>query len=177
MLQFYHPPTKSVIDTAMYKLDESLIAGPPFGLPFDGGIHFHTYCASNNRIRPPTYAPEATVFFRKNNRYEQGTAITIPMMDDIIYTIQCSDGTMLQLPEDLLYPVNPDLPVTNTRLNTTPPWIHHGSKVTLYLHTMESPQHGQLLQDKNEWFFRRGNKETNLSKHLPEFESLIIAYI
>ena len=94
-LQFYHPPTKSTIDTAMYKLDEDLIAGPVFGLPFDGGLHFNTYCSSNIRTRPPTYSPDSTVYYKTPDCYKPATVITIPMLDDSIYTIQCADGSML----------------------------------------------------------------------------------
>jgi len=39
-LEFYHPPTKKVITTSTYKIDESLIAGPVFNLPYDGDIVF-----------------------------------------------------------------------------------------------------------------------------------------
>ena len=94
-LQFYHPPTKSIIDTAMYKIDESLIAGPAFALPFDGGIHFNTYCDSNIRLRPPTYPPDTTVFIAENNQYIPARVITIPMLDDTIYTVQKPDGSLL----------------------------------------------------------------------------------
>ena len=43
MAEFYHPPSKKIYSSALYKLDPTLAAGPVFKLPYDGGIFFNTY--------------------------------------------------------------------------------------------------------------------------------------
>ena len=42
-LEFYHPPTKQIYSSSVYKLDTTLAAGPLFNLHYDGGLFFNTY--------------------------------------------------------------------------------------------------------------------------------------
>ena len=79
----------------MNKIDETLVVGPSFALPFDGGIYFNTYCESNIRIRPPTNKPQSVVYIRSNDTYQPASVINIPMLNDNIYTLQCKDGSLV----------------------------------------------------------------------------------
>ena len=42
-LLFYHPPTKKIIASDTYRLDDTLPTGPIFRLEFDGGLHLNKY--------------------------------------------------------------------------------------------------------------------------------------
>ena len=57
-LLFYHPPTKKIIASDTYRIDDTLPTGPVFHLEFDGGLHLNKYISFNDLIRPPTFHPE-----------------------------------------------------------------------------------------------------------------------
>jgi len=124
ILEFYHPSTKSIISSALYRFDESITAGPAFGLEYDGGFHFNKYCESNIHIRPPTYQSNEQIFIHNklNNTYTEVKVITIPTIGSDIYTIQYANGNITQANESLLSPNDPtQLPNPDTEpLRTTP---------------------------------------------------------
>jgi len=181
ILEFYHPSTKSIISSALYRFDESITAGPAFGLEYDGGFHFNKYCESNIHIRPPTYQSNEQIFIHNklNNTYTAVKVITIPTIGSDIYTIQYANGTITQANESLLSPTDPtQLPNPDTEpLRTTPSWISHLNKCTLFLNNMDKPQHGTLLFHETNWFFRPGTKETNTPVLLEKFEENILSLI
>jgi len=168
ILEFFHPPTNSIISSTMYKLDESLVAGPTFNLPYDGGFHFNKYCESNVKIRPPTYTPESYVYIKHNERYIKCKVITVPMIENDIYTLQLPNGTMHQTQESHIHSINPQNPEPDC--NTLPTWLKHEAKVTLYLNSNPRPQHGTILKSNDKWYFRPGSKVTNPAIELTQFE-------
>ena len=58
-LDFYHPPTKQIYTSAVYKLDPTLAAGPLFNLAYDGGLFFNVHHNDEDIHRVPTYTPRA----------------------------------------------------------------------------------------------------------------------
>ena len=46
-LLFYHPPTKQLLTSADFRLDENLAAGPAFGLTYDGGLYINKFLDNN----------------------------------------------------------------------------------------------------------------------------------
>jgi len=169
---FYHPSTKQLITSARYKLDESLTSGPAFGLPYEGGLYFNKYTESPIDIRPPTYAPESTVFIKQPNGIMAAEVITIPLTGDI-YTVQYPDGSLHQHLEHQLLSHDPSIePHQNEPpLKILPKWAKHGAKITLFLDSMPTPKHGTILKQNNLWKFRPGNRITNKSIDIPDFEA------
>ena len=60
--QFYHPGTKTTITSDSFTLDDTLPSGPAFNLEYDGGLYFNRYCDFNDRLRPPQFQPDQTVW-------------------------------------------------------------------------------------------------------------------
>jgi len=56
-------------------------------------------------------------------------------------------------------------------LRILPAWVKHGAKITLFLDAMPTPKHGTLLKQNNVWKFRPGNRITNKSIDIPDFDS------
>ena len=175
-LEFYHPHTKRVLTSAIYRLDETLTAGPSFGLPYDGGFYFHKFTNTSQQYIAPKFEPNEKVLINTRPTSTPGTVVTIPLQDNNIYTIQLQDGSMHQYPEDQI------LKTTNSndnelQLHTIPKWINHLSKVTLFLNSMDKPKHGYLIKQGDEFRFRPGHKTTNVYIPLPNFESTVMNLI
>jgi len=65
-LMFYHPITKKVLSNARCTIDETLVAGPTFGLNYDGSIYINKYCDSTtHQLKVPTYKPNEEVQINK----------------------------------------------------------------------------------------------------------------
>jgi len=173
--EFYQPSTKSIITTPTYRLDESIPAGPAFNLPYDGGMYFNKYCESNAHIRPPAFPPESTVYVKIKDTYTQAEVIAVPNMKSDVYTLQFQDGSIHQMQEKMLLPYNPNhnSKTHDIRISTTPKWLHHNAKCTLFLHRMPKPQHGTLLNNDHKWQFRPGNKHNNNPIDLPHLDHSI----
>ena len=85
---FYHPSTGKTIISDDFYLDESLPTGPAFGLPFQGGFHFHSYTQLGDSFKSPTYIPQQDVFVEYDSKFHQAKIITLPSKGDTIYTVQ-----------------------------------------------------------------------------------------
>ena len=169
-LEFYHPHTKRVLTSAIFRLDETLTAGPSFGLPYDGGFYFHKFVDTSTQYIAPTFEPKEKVFVNTPLGDTTGTILTIPLQNDNIYTIQLNDGSMHQYLERDIRKISTPTTV-DPPLNTIPKWLQHLSKCTLFLNTMDKPKHGYLVQQNNQHFFRPGHKTTNTLIPLPHFDS------
>ena len=80
-LLFYHPPSQQLLSSTDYILDPTLTSGPTFKLQYEGGIFFNTYDDISDRKRPPTYAPESTVYVPSVNNpsiHERAVVLAIP---------------------------------------------------------------------------------------------------
>ena len=178
--EFYHPSTKQIITSNAYKIDETLTPGPAFNLPYDGGFYFNKYSQGNDHNRPPIFTPNQIVYIKSSNEYIPTKIITIPMLDDQIYTVSYPDGSIHQHEASDILPNDPDANIENsteTTLPTLPKWFHHLSKCTLFLNNMQRPKHGYLIKVDSEWKFRPGSKITNIPIHLPDLEANLISMI
>jgi len=173
-LEFYHPPaTKNIITSSTYQLDESMTAGPVFNLPFDGGLFINKYCEHNEKLCPPKFTPETTVYLQNiNNSYIKAEIINIPTAQEGIYTIQYDDGSIHQVHEKQLQLNDPNQdPSTNDiLLNTFPSWAVNKAKCTLFLNEMNQPSQGTLTINGNSWEFRPGHKHHNIPISLPNLD-------
>jgi len=172
-LEFYHPPTKNIITTSTYQLDESMTAGPVFNLPFDGGLFINKYCEHNEKLRPPKFTPETTVYLQNiNNSYIKAEIINIPTTQEGIYTIQYDDGSIHQIHEKHLQVNDPnqDPSANDMPLNTFPSWAVNKAKCTLFLNEMNQPSQGTLNINGNSWEFRPGHKHHNTPILLPHLD-------
>jgi len=171
ILQFYHPQTKKTISSARCTLDEALVAGPTFGLPYEGGLYVNKYCDSTNINKAPTYKLKQKVKVNIKNHHYNAYVIAIPAFDDTIYTLQLEDGSIHQFEEDKISEIV-------EKQNPTPhTWIQHMAPITLFLDTMTKPQRGKLLQEDQKWYFRPGYKESNPKTELPDFQNQYSNYI
>ena len=175
-LEFYHPQTKRVLTSAIFRLDETLTAGPSFGLPYDGGFYFHKFVDTSSQHIAPTFEPKEKVLVRTPSGELNGTIITIPLQNDNIYTVQLNDGSMHQYLEKDINKISQST-TDEPPLHTFPKWLQHLSKCTLFLDTMDKPKHGYMVKQDNEYFFRPGHKTTNTLISLPQFESLAMHLI
>ena len=57
-LLFYLPTTKTLVDSADYRMDPYVPYVPVFGYSYYGGISFNLYNTSTNATRPPSYEKE-----------------------------------------------------------------------------------------------------------------------
>ena len=171
-LEFYHPTTKRIITTSTYQLDETLIAGPVFNLPYDGGLYFNKYTEYNDITRPPQFTPETTVYIKQQNDYILAEIISIPKLQDSIYTVQYEDGSIHQIHEKFILDHDPTAnPTQNDNiLNTFPPWIKNNAKCTLYLPHMSAPSQGTLMINNGTWQFRPGHKHHKQPISLPNLD-------
>ena len=175
-LEFYHPHTKRILTSAVYRVDETLTAGPSFGLNYDGDFYFHKFVNTSQQYIASKLEPKEKVNVMINSKTERGTIITIPLHDNDIYTIQLADGSLHQFQEKEMSKIQPRLS-GEPPLNTLPKWIHHLSKCTLFLDNMDKPKHGFLITKDDEFYFRPGQKTTNTPIHLEQFESNVMKLI
>ena len=164
--EFYCPSTKRIITTPLFRLDESLPAGPTFNLPYDGGMYFNKYNESNDSQRPPTYNIQTTVIYSQNNKQYICEVIATPSPINTIYTVQFEDGSIHQVPEsDLSLYTSPHH--TEQPTNTLLTWIKNKCKATLYLPHMAKPKQGFLVVNNNMWEFRPKSKSNQTPITLP----------
>jgi deoxyuridine 5'-triphosphate nucleotidohydrolase len=175
-LEFYHPPTKQIISSSVYRLDPTLASGPLFNLHYDGGLFFNTYYNEADSHRPPEFTLNQQVYFQpqaNSNSHVPAKVLSVPMPDSSLYTIQRLDNhNIIQIPSTRIQSSNPELLPENdinTRDNSLPSWIKDNAPATLFLDTMTKPKRGLLkLHGDNEWHFHFGrhNKTTPvLLKH------------
>ena len=48
-LEFFHPHTQRILTSAVYRVDETLTAGPSFGMAYDGGFYFHKFVNTSHQ--------------------------------------------------------------------------------------------------------------------------------
>ena len=172
---FYHPGTQKTLTSDTFTIDETLPSGPAFRLEYDGGLYFNRYTDFNDKIRPPLFIPEQTVFITSHNPPLKATILTVPTSPiDRVYTVTLDDGSIQQLFENELSHTDPNIDISTNNPPTTffPTWINSNiTKATLYLPNMSKPTRGYLILRDNEWHFRHGNKTTNASIPLPDFYS------
>jgi len=155
ILQFYHPQTKTTISSSRCTLDEALVAGPTFGLQYEGGLYVNIYCESTNINKAPTYKPQQKVTVKiKNNQYKNTYVIAIPAFDDTIYSLQLEDGSIYQFDESKISEITIEKQTPKPHQ-----WIIHMAPVTLFLDNMKKPQQGQVLHENDTWYFCSGYKD------------------
>lgn len=79
---FFHPHTKKLITSDDFYIDETLPAGPAFGISYAGGIHTSSYSDINVYLKPPTFKPEQEVFVNIRDVHYPATIITVPSKKD-----------------------------------------------------------------------------------------------
>jgi len=172
--EFYHPSTKQIITSNAYKIDETLTPGPAFNLPYDGGFYFNKYSQGNDHNRPPQFTPNQIVYIQDKGKHIPTKVITIPILDDNIYTLSYPDGSLHQHQSIDISTHDPTLnPLEspNPQLSTFPKWLTHLGKCTLFLNEMSKPKHGYLIKVDTSWKFRPGSKATNIPIDLPDLEA------
>ena len=134
---------------------------------------FTEKCEHNEKLRPPKFTPETTVYLQNiNNSYIKAEIINIPTEQEGIYTIQYDDGSIHQVHEKHLQlndpnqdPLAHDIP-----LNTFPSWAVNKAKCTLFLNEMNQPSQGILTINGNSWEFRPGHKHHYTPISLPDLD-------
>ena len=165
-LEFYHPPTKQILTSSVYRLDPTLASGPVFNLHYDGGLFFNTYHNEAESSQAPIFQLNQTVYFEPQHgsgTYIHGKILTIPPTTSDIYSIQRSDNrNILQMPSSRISPSNPNATPANelpTINNTLPTWIKHNAASTLFLDTMPKPRRGILkYHEDSNWYFHFGRQ-------------------
>ena len=165
-LEFYHPPTKQIYSSSVYKLDPTLAAGPVFDLHYDGGLFFNTYHNEAEQSIVPTYTIDQNIYFQPKTHdttptYTQGKILGLPLDNTDIYTIQRLDNmNIIQMPSSRLHPSNPIVSPTNSLQvvdKALPSWIKQNAPATLFLSTMPKPRRGLLKRHQdNNWYFHFG---------------------
>ena len=90
-IDFYHPPTKQGISSALYKLDPTLVAGPVFMSRYNSGIFFNNYHNEAAIYCPPAHPIESTVYAQVSSSetmYIPSTVIRIPQHGSNLYILQ-----------------------------------------------------------------------------------------
>ena len=164
-LEFYHPPTKQIYSSSVYKLDPTLASGPIFDLHYDGGLFFNTYHNEADTNISTTFAQDQIVYFQPsttdNTAYVKAKVIGIPLDDSTIYSIQRQDNlNIIEMPQHRLLPSNPTATPTNhipINDKALPSWIKQNAAATLFLSTMPKPRRGLLKRHQdNNWYFHFG---------------------
>ena len=168
---FYHPPTKKIITTSIYRIDETIPAGPTFNLQYDGGMYFNKYHENHQINKSPTYTTDETAYIVQNNHVLDVKIIAIPITNDDIYTVQFRDGAVHQIEEKYLQKSNPlHLPhLNNQTTSTLPKWLKQGCRTTIFLNTMSEPCQGKLYKDSS-WKFIPNNRIKHSTIFLPHLE-------
>ena len=143
-VEFYHPPSKQILRSTVYKLDPTLAAGPIFNLRYDGGLFFNTYHNEADIHLQATHTLDSMVYIKINNTPEQYIAakvIGIPTDGSNVYTLQhLRTNNIFNMPEHRLLTHNPQATPSNTlkdRDNTLPSWIKTNAPATILTDTME----------------------------------------
>jgi len=97
VLQFYHPQSKKTLSSARCTIDEALVAGPAFGLQYEGGLYINNYCDSNNIKKAPKFKPQQKVNVKIKDSLYEAYVITIPAFNDTIYTLQLKGGNLKKI--------------------------------------------------------------------------------
>ena len=179
-LEFYHPPTKQIYSSSVYKLDPTLASGPIFGLHYNGGLFFNTYHNEADLHIAPTFATGQIVYFQpqtENEVHVQAKVIGVPLDESTeIYTLQRSDNkNIIQMPIGRIKPYNPQATPLNDIIHTakTLPhyWVKDNAPATIFLKTMPKPRRGLLRFHTNnsEWYFHFGRTNRTEPIHLKNF--------
>ena len=66
-----------------------------FNLEYDGGLYFNRYCDFNDKLRPPQFQPDQTVWITSFDPPKEGKIITVPSSNlNPIYSIQFNDNSI-----------------------------------------------------------------------------------
>ena len=150
-VQFYHPPSKKILTSAVYKLDPTLAADPIFNLKYDGRLFFNTYHNEADLYLQSTHTLDSIIIKIKEypNQYTAAKVIDIPSPGSDIYTLQhLATNNIFNMPNDRLLPYNPNAKpydVLKDRDNTLPSWIKNNAPATILIDDMEKPKRGNLV--------------------------------
>ena len=169
--EFYHPATKKIISSSIYRIDETIPSGPTFNLQYDGGLYFNKFNENYKTTKSPTYKVHDKAYVIQNNQILPVKIITIPITNDEIYTVQFQNNSIHQLDEKYLHKSNPN---PQSQEKDPPPshlprWLKHSCKCTVFLHTMTEPCQGKLFHDQI-WRFIPNNRIKHTSITFPNLE-------
>ena len=175
---FYNPATKNIIASSDYRLDHSRPSGPVFNLPHEQhGFGFSILQPSQTaNIQPPPFALGDSVYITTTREdgeptLQHGTVLSIPLSDNLPYTIQLRNGQVREEYLTALSPHNPqqDNLINPVKLQDHHPWIHHGSKVTVFFsNKMTTPKQGYLhCSNTNQWSFIPGRSQLKNNRNSP----------
>ena len=172
--QFLRPGTKKTLTSDSFTLDDTLPAGPTFGLTYDGGLYFNRYCEFNDKLRPPMFTPNQPIFVNALDPPQQATILTVPTSHvDPVYTVQLSDQSIHQFTEDMLTDINPKIKIENANPPTSlfPKWIKNLSRATYWTPDMPKSIKGHLVYLNQEWYIKSDKRDDSTILHLPGFYS------
>ena len=176
-LEFYHPPSKQIITSAVYRLDPTLAAGPIFDLNYDGGLFFNTYFNNADHHRPPQFTIDQSVYFQpnKDSSFIRAKVLSIPQDTHSIFTIQRQDNlNIIQMLESRLLDHDPTQTPQDTlsiKSTSLPSWIKQHAPATLFLPTMPKPRRGTLkIHTDQQWYFHYGRSNTTEPTLLKNFD-------
>lgn len=179
---FYNPATKSIISSSDYRIDTSRPSGPVFNLPHEeNGFGFSILNPQSPVSSPsPPFALGDQVYCCTDKPElppRPATVLTVPLSDELPYTLQLDDGQVIEALSSTLSPNNPSATPNHLSYQTLPPWLTHGSKVTVFFtNKMLSPKQGYLHKSNtNQWSFIPGRANLNNNRNrpipLPNFET------
>jgi hypothetical protein len=184
-LLFFHPPSKQIITGGDgHKFDTFSPSGPQFNQKFDGNFTFSTDNLQQAIHRPSTHELSATVYYHDSLSpaiIHQATVLSQPLdEEDGVYTVQnVSTDDILELsPSDILdhNPNKPPTPTSTAAPFPHLPWLHHDSRVTLFLNDrMSTPKQGFIKHVNGNWHFLYGRIKASTTADtmpLPDFHQL-----
>ena len=181
-VMIYHPPSKQLIHSPTYKFDTYLPSGPQFNLPFDGNFVFNTRAdLKKSQHSPTSHETNTKVYVTLDGTTQHGTVIDTPInKNNDPYYIELDNNDIIEVMSSDLSESDPtatpsDIPIEATNPPHLP-WIKNGAKVTIVPPGTSTPKQGYLRHSETitgEWEFTIGQKKTNPSVPLPDFESNI----
>jgi len=184
---FYNPKTKHIIASSDYRLDSSRPSGPIFNLPHEQSGFGFTMLNPNHTgtTSPPSFTLGdqvyvTTVDSNDTPSSKPATVLTVPLSDDLPYTVQLEDGRILEEYSTSLSPHDPTPPNHQPEQSlVSHPWIKHGAKVTVFFsNKMTSPKQGYLYKSNtDQWSFIPGRASIHNNKNtpvpLPNFDTAV----
>jgi hypothetical protein len=137
---FYNPSTKNIISSSDFRLDHCRPSGPIFNLPHESstfGFSLYNPQQAKHEHQLPPFSLGDQVFITSDNPTATptpATILSIPLSDDLPYTVQLANG---QVQEEYLSSLSVHSPApasdSTSNIATQHPWITHGAKVTIFL--------------------------------------------
>jgi deoxyuridine 5'-triphosphate nucleotidohydrolase len=176
---FYNPSTKSIISSSDFRLDHSRPSGPLFNLPHESGnFGFSLYDPQQQHTQHlPPFSLGDKVFITdatNENASIPATVLSIPLSDNLPYTVQLENG---QVKEEYLSSLSLHSPTSSPHTSTSNttniqqqyPWLAHGAKVTLFFtNKMTTPKQGFLHKSNtDQWSFIPGRSALRNNRNRP----------